>query len=67
MRSRWLIEVGYDGIAKPIFENVRAQRLLLEYDDSRSSSFEPLREIPDDRMVVLGLITTIERTSRVAT
>ena len=56
--SRWLVEGGYDAIAKPIFENVRAQRLLLEYDDSRSGSFEPLREIPDDRMVVLGLITT---------
>ena len=56
--SRWLVEGGYDAIAKPIFENIRAQRLLLEYDDPRSGSFEPLREIPDDRMVVLGLVTT---------
>ncbi len=56
--SRWLVEGGYDLIAKPVFENVRAQRLLLEYDDRRSGSFEPLREVPDDRMVVLGLVTT---------
>ena len=56
--SRWLVEGAYDLIAKPIFQNVRAQRLLLEYDDSRSGSFEPLREVPDDRMVVLGLVTT---------
>ena len=56
--SRWLVEGGYDLIAKPIFQNVRAQRLLLEYDDPRSGSFEPLREVPDDRMVVLGLVTT---------
>ena len=31
---------------------------MLEYDDERSGSFEPLKEIPDDRMVVLGLVTT---------
>lgn len=34
------------------------QRLLLEYDDARSGSFEPLRDVPDDKFVVLGLITT---------
>ena len=34
------------------------QRLLLEYDDGRSGSFEPLRDVPDDKFVVLGLITT---------
>ncbi len=56
--SRWLVEGGYDLIARPIFQNVRAQRLLLEYDDPRSGSFEPLGEVPDDRMVVLGLVTT---------
>ena len=56
--SRWLVEGGYDLIAKPIFQNVHAQRLLLEYDDARSGSFEPLRNVPDDRMVVLGLVTT---------
>ena len=32
--------------------------LLLEYDDSRSGSFEPLREVPEDKTVVLGLVTT---------
>lgn len=56
--SRWLVEGGYDLIAKPIFKNINAQRLLLEYDDDRSGSFEPLREVPDDRMAVLGLVTT---------
>jgi 5-methyltetrahydropteroyltriglutamate--homocysteine methyltransferase len=32
--------------------------LLLEYDDARSGSFEPLRDVPDDKFVVLGLVTT---------
>jgi 5-methyltetrahydropteroyltriglutamate--homocysteine methyltransferase len=37
---------------------VRAERLLLEYDDERSGSFEPLRDVPDEKFVVLGLIST---------
>jgi 5-methyltetrahydropteroyltriglutamate--homocysteine methyltransferase len=56
--SRWLVSGGYDPIAPRLFRGVHAQRLLLEYDDERSGSFEPLREVPDDRMVVLGLVTT---------
>jgi len=32
--------------------------LLLEYDDARSGSFEPLRDTPEDKFVVLGLVTT---------
>ena len=53
-----MVEGGYDLIAKPIFRGIRAQRLLLEYDDERSGSFAPLREIPDDKIAVLGLVTT---------
>ncbi|MBI3241121.1 MAG: cobalamin-independent methionine synthase II family protein [Chloroflexi bacterium] len=56
--SRWLVEGGYDLIAKPIFQNIRAQRLMLEYDDARSGTFDPLQEVPDDKTVVLGLVTT---------
>lgn len=37
---------------------MKAQRLLLEYDDERSGSFAPLRDVPDDKFIVLGLITT---------
>jgi 5-methyltetrahydropteroyltriglutamate--homocysteine methyltransferase len=57
-RSRWLVAGGYDLIARPIFQGVNVQRLLLEYDDERSGGFEPLREVPDDKVVVLGLVTT---------
>jgi 5-methyltetrahydropteroyltriglutamate--homocysteine methyltransferase len=56
--SRWLVAGGYDDIAAPIFRRVHAHRLLLEYDDERSGGFEPLREVPDDKLVVLGLVTT---------
>jgi 5-methyltetrahydropteroyltriglutamate--homocysteine methyltransferase len=56
--SRWLVEGGYERFARQIFRNVRADRLLLEYDDERSGSFQPLRDVPDDKIVVLGLVTT---------
>lgn len=56
--SRWLVEGGYDLIARPIFQHIHAHRLMLEYDDERSGDFAPLREVPDDKMVVLGLVTT---------
>jgi 5-methyltetrahydropteroyltriglutamate--homocysteine methyltransferase len=56
--SRWLVEGGYDWLAGRLFPRVRAQRLLLEYDDSRSGGFEPLGAVPDDKLVVLGLVTT---------
>jgi methionine synthase II (cobalamin-independent) len=61
--SRWLVAGGYDAIAAPVFGGVHADRLLLEYDDERSGSFVPLRLVPDDKVVVLGLVTT--KTSRI--
>ena len=56
--SRWLVTGDYEPIASHIFRNIHVNRLLLEYDDERSGSFEPLRWVPDDKMVILGLVTT---------
>jgi 5-methyltetrahydropteroyltriglutamate--homocysteine methyltransferase len=61
--SRWLVAGGYDAIAGPVFGGVHAERLLLEYDDERSGTFDPLRLVPQDKVVVLGLVTT--KTSRI--
>jgi 5-methyltetrahydropteroyltriglutamate--homocysteine methyltransferase len=56
--SRWLVEGGYDWLAGEIFPRIRAERLLLEYDDARSGGFEPLADVPEDKITVLGLVTT---------
>jgi 5-methyltetrahydropteroyltriglutamate--homocysteine methyltransferase len=56
--SRWLVEGGYDWLAGKIFPRIKAHRLMLEYDDQRSGTFEPLAEVPEDKMAVLGLVTT---------
>ena len=57
-RSHWYAEGGYDSIADKLFNAMGVDRFLLEYDDARSGSFEPLRFIPSDKTVVLGLISS---------
>ncbi len=49
---------GYDPLAPKLFPRSRFRVFLLEYDTERAGTFEPLRHIPDDRIVVLGLVTT---------
>jgi 5-methyltetrahydropteroyltriglutamate--homocysteine methyltransferase len=56
--SRWLVSGGYEPIARQVLASVNADRLLLEYDDERSGGFEPLALIPEDKLLVLGLVTT---------
>jgi methionine synthase II (cobalamin-independent) len=56
-QSMFYASGGYEPIAR-VFRRSRFQRFLLEYDDERSGGFEPLRSMPDDRVVVLGLVTT---------
>lgn len=57
-RSHWYAEGGYDAIAEKLFGTLAADRFLLEYDDERSGTFEPLRFVPKGKTVVLGLIST---------
>ena len=57
-RSHWYAEGGYDAIAEKLFGTMDVDRFLLEYDDERSGTFEPLRMVPRDKTVVLGLISS---------
>jgi 5-methyltetrahydropteroyltriglutamate--homocysteine methyltransferase len=57
-RSQWYAEGGYDPIAEKVFGELEVDRFLLEYDDQRSGGFEPLRFVPGDKAVVLGLVST---------
>jgi len=57
-KSMFYASGGYDRIAEQIFRRAKFHRFLLEYDDERSGTFEPLRFVPDDRVVVLGLISS---------
>lgn len=56
-QSRFYAAGDYGPITK-VFRNTHFQRFLLEYDDERSGGFEPLKQVPEDRTVVLGLISS---------
>ncbi|HTM59297.1 MAG TPA: cobalamin-independent methionine synthase II family protein [Burkholderiales bacterium] len=57
-RSTWHREGSYDAIAERLFNELPHQRFLLEYDSPRAGTFAPLRFVPKDKVVVLGLVST---------
>ena len=58
LRSSWMAEGSYDFVAEALFSGLDVDGFFLEYDDERSGGFEPLRFVPRDKVVVLGLVTT---------
>jgi methionine synthase II (cobalamin-independent) len=55
----WMASGGYEFIASALFERATAfDAFFLEYDNPRSGSFEPLAAAPDDKQIVLGLVST---------
>lgn len=57
-RSSWAAEGGYEPVAEVLFNELAVDGYFLEYDDPRSGDFAPLRHVPADKTVVLGLVTT---------
>jgi len=57
-RSMWHREGSYEAVAERLFTGLKHERLLLEYDTERAGGFEPLRFVPKDKVVVLGLVST---------
>jgi 5-methyltetrahydropteroyltriglutamate--homocysteine methyltransferase len=57
-RSSWVAEGGYDFVAEALFGELDVDGFFLEFDDHRSGGFEPLRYVPKNKRVVLGLVTT---------
>jgi 5-methyltetrahydropteroyltriglutamate--homocysteine methyltransferase len=57
-RSSWVAAGGYDHVAEALFNDLNVNGFFLEYDDERSGGFEPLRFVPKNKYVVLGLVTS---------
>ncbi len=57
-RSSWVAEGGYDFVAEALFSELDVDGFFMEWDDARSGGFEPLRFVPQGKVVVLGLVTT---------
>jgi 5-methyltetrahydropteroyltriglutamate--homocysteine methyltransferase len=56
--SAWVAEGGYDPVAEVLFNELAVDAYFLEFDDERSGGFAPLRFVPPDKTVVLGLVTS---------
>lgn len=55
----WIAEGGYEATAKGLLATATGyDAFLMEFDDQRSGGFEPLRDVPDDKLIVLGLVST---------
>jgi 5-methyltetrahydropteroyltriglutamate--homocysteine methyltransferase len=57
-KSAWAAEGGYEPVAEVLFNELEVDGYFLEYDDARSGDFAPLRHVPKDKTVVLGLVST---------
>jgi methionine synthase II (cobalamin-independent) len=57
-KGMYLSEGGYDSVAERIFNRAKVTHFLLEFDTPRAGSFEPLRHLPKDKGVVLGLVSS---------
>lgn len=57
-KSTFMGTGGYDAVQEVLFNKINVHGYFMEYDDERSGGFEPLRLLPKDKMVVLGLVTT---------
>ncbi len=56
--SAFVAEGGYDPVAEVLFNQIDVDAFFLEYDDERSGDFSPLRYVPKDKIVVLGVISS---------
>jgi 5-methyltetrahydropteroyltriglutamate--homocysteine methyltransferase len=57
-KGMYLSEGGYDSVAEKFFGRTNVSHFLLEFDTPRAGSFDPLRFVPKDRGVVLGLVSS---------
>ncbi len=57
-RSTWFAEGSYEPVAEVLFNEMQVDGYFLEYDDERSGGFAPLRFVPPNKTVVLGLVTS---------
>jgi len=57
-RSSWIATGGYEPVAELLFNQIGVNGYFMEFDTERAGGFEPLRFVPKDKVVVLGLVTS---------
>ena len=57
-RSSWIAQGGYEPVAELLFNEIGVDGYFMEFDTERAGGFEPLRFVPKNKTVVLGLVTS---------
>lgn len=57
-RSAWVAEGGYDPVAEVLFNELKVDGYFLEFDTPRAGNFAPLRYMPKNKRLILGLVTS---------
>ena len=57
-RSSWIAQGGYEPVAELLFNQIGVDAYFMEFDTERAGGFEPLRFVPRNKLVVLGLVTS---------
>jgi 5-methyltetrahydropteroyltriglutamate--homocysteine methyltransferase len=57
-RSTWMAQGGYEPVADILFNGMNVDAYFMEYDTERAGGFEPLRLLPKNKHVVLGVMTS---------
>jgi methionine synthase II (cobalamin-independent) len=57
-QSKFLGSGGYDPVVDLLFNKIDVDAYFLEYDTDRAGGFEPLRFLPKNKIVALGMVTT---------
>ena len=57
-RSAWVAEGGYDPVAEVLFNELKVDGYFLEFDTPRAGNFAPLRYMPKDKRLILGLVSS---------
>jgi 5-methyltetrahydropteroyltriglutamate--homocysteine methyltransferase len=57
-KSTYMGAGGYEAVQEILFNKINVHGFFMEYDDARAGSFDPLRLLPKDKIVVLGLVTS---------
>jgi 5-methyltetrahydropteroyltriglutamate--homocysteine methyltransferase len=58
LKGTWLSEGGYQAVAEKLFRRLAVEAFFLEYDSARAGDFAPLAAVPEDKAVILGLVSS---------
>ena len=61
LKGSYLSEGSYEAVAERIFGAIEVDAFLLEFDTQRAGGFAPLRFVPEEKLAILGLVSSKRR------